>query len=130
MISISKAVIKKNNRFLLLKRYPKSKSFPNMWDFPGGKDDLNESPSESVIRETKEETNFDIKPNKKMFSEEYHDDNFDYLLHYFHPEITYGKIQLSSSHTKHKWFLEKEIKHLQLHPSVKIYFEKESNFDL
>lgn len=40
---------------------------PDTWTLPGGKQEYNETVYETIIRETKEETNLDIK-NPKVFS--------------------------------------------------------------
>jgi ADP-ribose pyrophosphatase YjhB (NUDIX family) len=38
----------------------------NLWTLPGGWVDVNESPSEAVIRETKEETGYDVSAIKLL----------------------------------------------------------------
>lgn len=50
-----RAFILKNNKLLLVKE-----RFEDLWSLPGGWADTNESPSESVIRESKEETGFQV----------------------------------------------------------------------
>ena len=60
MLEVSKSVISKEGKYLLLKRADHSRNFPSLWDFAGGKDDLGETPKESVVRETLEETCFEI----------------------------------------------------------------------
>jgi 8-oxo-dGTP pyrophosphatase MutT (NUDIX family) len=49
-------IIDKTNRILVVTR----KEDTNTWGFPGGKVELNETFEEALIREVKEETNFDI----------------------------------------------------------------------
>ncbi len=123
MIEISKAVIQKNKKFLLLKRASHSKSYPNLWDFAGGKHDSGETPEKSVIRETKEETNFDINPGPETKTIRYQDEQFDLLFHYFVPNIISGKLRISKDHSEYKWVDKKEIISFELHPSVKEYFK-------
>lgn len=50
-----RAYIVKDNKLLLVKERS-----DGLWTLPGGFADINESPSEAVIRETKEETGFDV----------------------------------------------------------------------
>jgi ADP-ribose pyrophosphatase YjhB (NUDIX family) len=50
-----RAFIIKDKKLLLVKERS-----DGLWTLPGGWADINESPSESVIRETKEETGFDV----------------------------------------------------------------------
>jgi len=68
-------IIRKNNKFLICKRSPEEKAFPNKWCVPGGKVELNDFVNskkdtnhhwfdifERVLRkEVKEETNLEIK---------------------------------------------------------------------
>ena len=99
MIKVSKAIIKDNEKYLLLKRAHFSKSFPNTWDFPGGKMDIGEAPIQTVLRETKEETNLDITVKDIFKEEKYKDDKFDLLFYYFIPTKISGNIKLSSDHS-------------------------------
>ena len=99
MTKISKAVFKKDNKYLLLKRAMHSKSFSSfsgLWDFAGGKLDPGETPEEAVTREVKEETNIIIKPGKAIKTAEYKDENYDLLFYYFIPDKIVGVMKLSS----------------------------------
>jgi 8-oxo-dGTP diphosphatase len=122
MISISKAVIKSEEKYLLLKRAEHSRSFPGVWDFAGGKDDIGETPEESVTRETKEETSLEITSGEEVKRAEYHDEHFDLLFHYFSPKILSGNVSLSPDHEDFIWASEEEIQNLALHPSVRCFF--------
>ena len=51
-----RAFILKENKLLLVKERA-----DDLWTLPGGWADVNESPSEAVVRETKEETGFNVK---------------------------------------------------------------------
>lgn len=53
--------ILKENKVLLVKERS-----DNLWTLPGGWIDVNESPSEAVIRETKEETGYDVSAIKLL----------------------------------------------------------------
>ncbi len=54
--SASGVLIKNNKKYLIIKP-----SYRNYWEIPGGVVEHGESPLEAAIRETKEETNLDIK---------------------------------------------------------------------
>jgi len=123
VIEISKSVIQKNGKFLLLRRASHSKSYPNLWDFAGGKHEPGETPEQAVIRETKEETGYGIEPGIEIKTEEYHDEKHDLLFHYFAPKILSGELTLSSDHSDFKWLSKEEMKDFEPHPSVKLFFE-------
>lgn len=56
-----RAYILKGNKLLLVKERS-----DGLWTLPGGWADVNESPSEAVIRETKEETGYDVSAIKLL----------------------------------------------------------------
>ena len=61
-LNVVAAIIKKDNKILATKRgYGE---FINMWEFPGGKIEPNETKKEALIREIKEELDCTIKPTK------------------------------------------------------------------
>jgi len=123
MIEISKSVIQKNEKYLLLKRASHSKSYPGIWDFPGGKHGPGETPEQAVTRETKEETAFIINPGNELKTKKYHDDKQNLLFHYFIPQILSGDLTLSPDHSDFIWVKKEEAQNLELHPSVKLFFE-------
>jgi ADP-ribose pyrophosphatase YjhB (NUDIX family) len=58
----SAVIIKNNDEVLLCKRSPKE-TLPNIWSIPGGGMEDGESPGQTAIRETYEETNIEIGTN-------------------------------------------------------------------
>jgi len=73
MISVAIALIKnENGEILLCKRTPLS-TFPNKWEFPGGKSEENELPIQTLYREIYEELS--IIPDNPSF---YHSSTYSY----------------------------------------------------
>lgn len=56
-----RSFIIQDNKLLLVKERS-----DGLWTLPGGWADINESPSEAVVRETKEETGYDVSPIKLL----------------------------------------------------------------
>ena len=54
-------IIVKDDKVLLLKRTEDKKFLPGFFDLPGGKVEPGEDPNDTIVREVKEETNFDVK---------------------------------------------------------------------
>ncbi len=63
IISSVKALLKHNNKFLILKE---DLHKGPVWDLPGGKIEYGESPHEALTREVKEELDIDIKIIKSV----------------------------------------------------------------
>lgn len=59
MLVVSAAIIHKDNKVLIAQRREED-AHSLMWEFPGGKVEEGESPSESIVREIKEELDIDI----------------------------------------------------------------------
>ena len=76
------AIIKKNNRYLIVQRN-KNKHLGLKWEFPGGKVKSNESFKEALIREIREELNITISVQDKIAQETYKDHKIDIHLFYF-----------------------------------------------
>jgi 8-oxo-dGTP diphosphatase len=73
MISVATAIIKnENGEILLCKRTPLS-TFPNKWEFPGGKSEANELPIQTLYREIYEELSI-IPDNPSL----YHSSTYTY----------------------------------------------------
>ena len=56
---VAVALVDVDGRVLISKR-PKGKPMAGLWEFPGGKIEIGESPEKALIREIKEELNLDV----------------------------------------------------------------------
>jgi 8-oxo-dGTP diphosphatase len=86
---ISRAIILKNNKILLIHRIKNSRVY---FIPPGGHIEPNESEKECVIREIKEETNLDAQIDKKLWSIKSPLDNS--LQHFFLVTKFKGNLEL------------------------------------
>lgn len=55
-------MLRRDAQILLCHRHPDRSSYPNVWDFPGGHVERNESPAEALARELREELGIVIDP--------------------------------------------------------------------
>ena len=124
MKKIAKSVIQQKGKYLVIKRSPDVRVYPNLWDIPGGKFEPGETAEQTVVRETKEEVDLDIEPGTMIKTGEYHDTDMDLLFHFFEPVILSGEIKLSHEHVEMKWATEEEIVELDIGPSLKTFFGK------
>lgn len=123
MINVTKSIIKKDEKYLLIKRSTSSKFFPEMWDFPGGKIELEENPVDSAIRETKEETSLNIEIGKEILEGNHNEKGI--IIHYIIFSILNykGKVKLSKDHSEFGWFSKEQIKNCKKTPFVDKYFK-------
>jgi len=60
-VRVAVAVITDDKHQVLIARRPTHTTHAGMWEFPGGKLEINESPTSALIREVKEEVGLDVK---------------------------------------------------------------------
>lgn len=64
IIEVVGAILENPNGDIFCAMRPKDKTFPGMWEFPGGKIEEGEEPKRALEREIKEELNIDIRADK------------------------------------------------------------------
>ncbi len=60
-VQVVGAVIRNDHNEILCALRSSQMSLPNLWEFPGGKIELHETPSQSLVREINEELKCNIK---------------------------------------------------------------------
>ena len=106
-VNVSAAVIVKDNKYFIAKRN-KDKHLGGYFEFPGGKQDKDETLEQTVIREIKEELNVDITVDRKLGEEHYSDEKINVHLHYFFCTIIKGDIILKE-HEEAAWVSKEEF---------------------
>lgn len=113
-LNVVAAIIKKDNQILATKRgYGE---FINMWEFPGGKIEANETKEQALVREIKEELDCTIKPIKFALDLEYQYPTFYLKMSCFEAEITGGTPKLLE-HNDAKWLKKSELDTLNWIPA-------------
>jgi 8-oxo-dGTP diphosphatase len=59
VIHVSAAIIRRNGQYLICQRGPDG-DLPLLWEFPGGKQEANETPEQCLVRECREELGVSI----------------------------------------------------------------------
>lgn len=113
-IHVVGAAIKKQNKILAVQR-SENMSLSNLWEFPGGKIEENETKEEALIREIKEELSIEIDILDFITTASYDYDFGRVILSVFSAEILSGKIELNE-HSNMKWLEPKELSHLEWAP--------------
>ena len=105
-LNVVAAIIKKDNKILATKRgYGE---FINMWEFPGGKIEPNETKEEALIREIEEELDCTIKPIKFALDLEYQYPTFYLKMSCFEAVIEKGTPKLLE-HNDAKWLTKEQL---------------------
>jgi len=111
-------------KVLLLKRHPKEKDAAGRWEIPSGKVRFGEGPQEAVVREIREETGLDAKPEGPFYATHYMTKSRKMERHTI--EISYiinlrerRTIKLSPrEHTDYAWVTPNELGEYPLAPST------------
>lgn len=122
MITVSAAIITFNNQVLIAQR-GENKSLANLWEFPGGKVEENESPEDCVVREIKEELNAKIKVQRYFATNEHHYEFGSIRLIAFLAELESGTIS-PTEHAAIEWVDISQLKNFQFAPADIPFVEK------
>lgn len=113
-LNVVAAIIKQDNKILATKRgYGE---FINLWEFPGGKIEPNETKEEAIIREIQEELNVKIKVDEFALKLEYQYPTFYLKMDCFICTIEEGEIQLLE-HNSAKWLTKEELDSVEWIPA-------------
>lgn len=100
---VSLLLIAKDRKFLLLRRSESEHNYSGMWGLPGGGVEENETPTDAVIREVKEETGLDI-PNARLLNRYKYHNTYINVFVYNSKDFDPNQIVLNEEHTEWKMF--------------------------
>ncbi|MGX8694249.1 MAG: NUDIX domain-containing protein [Methanobrevibacter sp.] len=109
---------------LIVKRHPKSRTDPEMWELPGGKVESGEFFADALVREIKEETNLDVKVGDfcEAVQNDYMHKRTVQIMMYLE-DIT-GEVKISDEHTDWMWASLEKIENLEISTSLKKVLKK------
>ena len=113
-----------NDEILILKRHPKSRTNPEMWELPGGKVEKGEFFDDALVREIKEETDLDVEVGDfaEAVQNDYSHKRTVQLIMYL--DNVRGDVKISDEHTDWMWADLEKIKTLRISTSLKKVLEK------
>jgi 8-oxo-dGTP diphosphatase len=115
MIKVAAAIIRKNGYILICQRCAGG-NCAFLWEFPGGKVELNESFEQCAIRECKEELNINIKIKDIFLNTIYKYPDKEIEFTFFNAEIIQGELTMSV-HNNMKWVLPDEMINFEFCPA-------------
>ena len=115
-----------SGEILIVKRHPKSKTDPEMWELPGGKVEKGEHFADALVREIKEETNLDVNVGDfcEAVQNDYSHKRTVQLMMYL--DDIEGSVEISEKHTEYMWASIEKIESLELSSSFKKVLEKKN----
>ena len=103
---IAVSVVKYQNKILITKRQNKN-FLPGLWEFPGGKIEKNETATQAIIREVKEETNLTVSNPIFLGNITHKYSHFGVNISFF---ISFPRsIKLFNSSQEYRWIRMKDI---------------------
>ena len=125
-----RGVIKNSDgEILIVKRHPKSRTDPEMWELPGGKVEQGEHFADALVREIKEETDLDVEVGDfcEAIQNDYSHKRTVQLMMYL--EDVKGNVKISEEHTGFMWASLEKIKTLEISTSLEKLLKKR-NYEL
>lgn len=122
LIPVASGVIIKNNKILIGLR-AKGDSGAGMWEFPGGKIELNETSENAVIRELREELDIEVAVNQKIMQYSHRFKNTCYDISFFEINNFTGLIK-KNVHDDLKWVELKSLKKYHFISGDLLFMEK------
>ncbi len=125
MIKVAAAIIESDGEILLCQR-GRGGNCEFLWEFPGGKIEEGETPTEAVIREIREELGVEIEPRELLTEYEYAYPEKTIYFYFIRAKIRSGEIKLNF-HLDTKWIKPHNKADFELCPAdveaLKIYSE-------
>lgn len=113
MLIAAKTLLIHNRKALLLLRSAASSSYPQIWEFPGGKLEHAESPLNAALRETQEETGIDATFGPILYAETSTSfDGHQAVVILYLATTTQQQVSLSFEHTDYLWATKSQMREL------------------
>ena len=129
-IKVSMGIILDSKGKILIAQRNLQKNFGGMWEFPGGKQEANESPEDALIRELKEELSIEVEVLRSFPPYDYKDEKIKISFYPIQCKIVGGMI-INNEHEEVKFISIDEINNFDFAPPdyetvdlVKEYFEE------
>ncbi len=108
-LQIAVSLIWRDGKILVQRRLANADHLPNLWEFPGGKCEPDETPREAAIREAREELGIEIEIIGERESSDFEYSMRAVTLFPFDAKIIYGEPQALAS-SELRWMFPAEMK--------------------
>ena len=114
----------KDNKILILKRHPASRTDSCKWELPGGKVEPGEDFDKAIIREIKEETNLDCEIESFFEAVENETTHMRTVQLIMNLKDINGDVEISDEHVEWMWADTDDLKTLEISSTLKKILEK------
>lgn len=105
-----KGLLLRQGRALILRRSHTDKTAPGQWEFPGGKLEFGESPTQTLLRESQEETGLTVTPGPVIYtSSSTPSPTRQILIICFLAQAPSGSVTLSFEHSEYLWATQSQM---------------------
>ena len=81
-IHVTAGIIRRDGRVLITRR-PEGRHLGGLWEFPGGKQEENETLEQCLVREIREELGVDVRPGKRLMEVDHEYEEKRVTLHFY-----------------------------------------------
>ena len=121
-LDVCAAVIIRNGRFLLATR-PDNTHLAGHWEFPGGKQEIDETLEECIIREIHEELHLEVFSASHITTVTHHYPEKIIHLHFMHCKIDNNHHPVPQENQKTEWYSPQELPQCHLAPADRAYID-------
>ena len=114
VIKVTGAIIYEKNKFLICRRGPNEKA-AGLWEFPGGKLEINESLEDCILRELKEELDIDAELHSLYDNYSFEAKDVKYDLYFFRIKGFSGSLS-RTVHDEIRWVELKDLHNFSFLP--------------
>lgn len=113
---VSAALIVRNGKIFIAQR-PEGKPLANLWEFPGGKKEPEETLSQCLQRELKEELNIDAEIEEFLMDTTYSYPTGTFKINFFRVHIANDEEPQLNVHKASAWVTPEEMKNYNFPPA-------------
>jgi len=101
-------VLENHQGEILLAKRAQHKHLGGLWEFPGGKVEVGETQLQAIIRETKEEIDFELPSAQPLITTTHQYDGFTLILDVWYHQVNHPKVHANENQPL-KWVKKTEL---------------------